>query len=168
MKCQVLYVLSKHHDPCYLLTEWDCKYVCLQYKVDCVVFARNMLQVVIHNLCKRTYAHGKVPWGKHGAHLGPVGHKWAPCWPHNPCYQGRQQRSFCKRYVEWQAVIMLGLDGSIIHGSLWNMADCKHIELTAHVLLIYSTGCRYDNSLCWLSSGLLTTACGCQTTYLTL
>ena len=22
------------------------------------------------------------------AHLGPVGPKWAPCWPHEPCYQG--------------------------------------------------------------------------------
>ena len=25
----------------------------------------------------------------HGAtHLGPVGPSWAPCWPHEPCYQG--------------------------------------------------------------------------------
>ena len=24
-------------------------------------------------------------WG----HLGPVGPRWAPCWPHEPCYQGR-------------------------------------------------------------------------------
>ena len=24
----------------------------------------------------------------HGAHLGPVGPRWAPCWPHEPCYQG--------------------------------------------------------------------------------
>ena len=23
------------------------------------------------------------------AHLGPVGPKWSPCWPHAPCYQGR-------------------------------------------------------------------------------
>ena len=23
----------------------------------------------------------------HGAHLGPVGPRWAPCWPHEPCYQ---------------------------------------------------------------------------------
>ena len=23
-------------------------------------------------------------WG----HLGPVGPRWAPCWPHEPCYQG--------------------------------------------------------------------------------
>ena len=22
------------------------------------------------------------------AHLGPVGPRWAPCWPHEPCYQG--------------------------------------------------------------------------------
>ena len=28
------------------------------------------------------------PWGQHGAHLGPVGLRWAPCWPHEPCYQG--------------------------------------------------------------------------------
>ena len=23
-------------------------------------------------------------WGQHGAHLGPVGPRWAPCWPHEP------------------------------------------------------------------------------------
>ena len=28
------------------------------------------------------------PWGQHGAHLGPVGPSWAPCWPYEPCYQG--------------------------------------------------------------------------------
>ena len=27
-------------------------------------------------------------WGQHGAHLGPVGPRLAPCWPHEPCYQG--------------------------------------------------------------------------------
>ena len=30
-----------------------------------------------------------VPISKvHGAHLGLVGPRWAPCWPHEPCYQG--------------------------------------------------------------------------------
>ena len=24
----------------------------------------------------------------HGAHLGPVGARWDPRWPHEPCYQG--------------------------------------------------------------------------------
>ena len=27
-------------------------------------------------------------WGQHGTHLGPVGPRWSPCWPHEPCYQG--------------------------------------------------------------------------------
>ena len=27
-------------------------------------------------------------WGQHGAHLGPIGPRWAPCCPHEPCYQG--------------------------------------------------------------------------------
>ena len=28
------------------------------------------------------------PWGQNGAHLSPVGPKWAPYWPHEPCNQG--------------------------------------------------------------------------------
>ena len=27
-------------------------------------------------------------WGQHGAHLGVIGPRWVPCWPHEPCYQG--------------------------------------------------------------------------------
>ena len=27
-------------------------------------------------------------WGQHGAHLDPVGPRWAPCCPREPCYQG--------------------------------------------------------------------------------
>ena len=26
--------------------------------------------------------------GQHGAHLGPIGPRWAPCWLHEPCYEG--------------------------------------------------------------------------------
>ena len=29
-----------------------------------------------------------VLWGQQGAHLGPVSPRWAPYWPHEPCYQG--------------------------------------------------------------------------------
>ena len=28
------------------------------------------------------------PWGQHVAHLGPVGPRWAPWWPHELCHQG--------------------------------------------------------------------------------
>ena len=28
--------------------------------------------------------------GPHGANLDPVVPRWAPCWPHEPCYQGKE------------------------------------------------------------------------------
>ena len=34
------------------------------------------------------YPREQCSWGQHGAHLGPVGPRCAPCWPHEPCYQG--------------------------------------------------------------------------------
>ena len=27
-------------------------------------------------------------WGQHGAHPGPIGPRWAPCWSHELCYLG--------------------------------------------------------------------------------
>ena len=37
--------------------------------------------------CNAPRKHGS--WGQHGAHLGPVGLRWAPCWPHESCYHRR-------------------------------------------------------------------------------
>ena len=44
------------------------------------------------------------------AHLGPIGPRWAPCWPHEPCYLGTikycgMQRSFVSRTMMWQDVL---------------------------------------------------------------
>ena len=39
-------------------------------------------------------------WGQHGAHLGPVGPIWAPCWPHEPCYQGEYYLRICTGEVD--------------------------------------------------------------------
>ena len=48
------------------------------------------------NIEKMAWNHGnrqatrwQSSWGQHVAHLGPVGPRWAPCWPREPCYQGR-------------------------------------------------------------------------------
>ena len=32
-------------------------------------------------------------WGQHGAHLGPTGPRWAPCWPHELCSLGTLNHS---------------------------------------------------------------------------
>ena len=40
-------------------------------------------------------------WGQHGAHLGPTRLRWAPCWPHEPCYMGddiRHDMNFSQHY----------------------------------------------------------------------
>ena len=34
-------------------------------------------------------------WGQHGAHLGSVGPRWAPCWPPEPCYLGWNHLTPC-------------------------------------------------------------------------
>ena len=60
--------------------------------------AWNQYKLTIHNknkiTTKVTEVSWKLPWqqgscGKHGAHLGPTGPRWAPCWPHEPCYLSR-------------------------------------------------------------------------------
>ena len=49
------------------------------------------LKIILTSLDK----HITVPWpeshgscGPHVAHLGPVSPRWAPCRPHEPCYEG--------------------------------------------------------------------------------
>ena len=37
-------------------------------------------------------------WGQHGAHLGPTGPRWDPCWPHEPCYLVFFFKSIHNRY----------------------------------------------------------------------
>ena len=56
-------------------------------RTTCGVYVVNSLRKVT-----RKYVH-KHPrkqgsWGQHGAHLGPTGPRWAPCWPHESCYPG--------------------------------------------------------------------------------
>ena len=37
----------------------------------------------------------------HGAHLGPTGPRWAPCWPHELCYLGWDRWFYHKGPVMW-------------------------------------------------------------------
>ena len=44
--------------------------------------------VITHQLQQPPWQQGS--WGQHGAHLGPTGPRWAPCWPHDSCHLGSQ------------------------------------------------------------------------------
>ena len=39
-------------------------------------------------------------WGQHWAHLGPVGPRWAPCRPHESCYQGYLMQ-WLQQHIMW-------------------------------------------------------------------
>ena len=41
-----------------------------------------------HQISGHTWSEKQGSWGQHGAHLGPTGPRWDPCWPHEPCYLG--------------------------------------------------------------------------------
>ena len=49
-----------------------------------------LLQNAFENVICKITTISQWSWGQHGAHLGPVGPRWAPCKPHEPCYQGLQ------------------------------------------------------------------------------
>ena len=53
------------------------------------LFVRKVAQMPSKNIYQKCWYHRQQgSCGPHGAHLGPVGPRWAPCWPHESCYQG--------------------------------------------------------------------------------
>ena len=80
---------------------------------------------------------GQTPVSKvHGAHLGPTGPRWAPCWPHDLCYLGHaltyhtqnhgivQQKTTYMEYQEnqfcWFLKVYLQCMFHASHWDLWN------------------------------------------------
>ena len=70
-------------------------------------------------------------WGLHGTHLGLTGPRWAPCWPHEPCYQGS--------YIEYIKKLNFLIPWSIIRDIMYDMSsnigDRWHYSLqnTVHI-----------------------------------
>ena len=48
---------------------------------------RGLHVAFIHGLVSAGLPRQQSSWGQHGAHLGLVGPRWAPCWSHESCYQ---------------------------------------------------------------------------------
>ena len=56
---------------------------------------KDLTKLTIHMLTLTTRMQSQIArvMGPTWAHLGPVGPRWAPCWPHEPCYLGCQCNS---------------------------------------------------------------------------
>ena len=57
---------------------------------------RLLTSIIGHVVCC-SFVCNDISWGQHGAHLGPVGPRWAPCWPHELCYQRYPHRMMAKQ-----------------------------------------------------------------------
>ena len=73
-------------------------------RVCCVYFKENQLWQN-RATCLINLVSWKLPqiarfMGQHGAHLGPVGPRWALCWPHEPCYKGQS-------YALWVSIVCI-------------------------------------------------------------
>ena len=82
---------------------WLTKHIC----ITCVVYIPMVMHVFHFMLCFLWIDTGifyphlsgllhwhpwyKGSWGLHGTHLGPVGPRWIPCRPNEPCYLGQEQ-----------------------------------------------------------------------------
>ena len=64
--------------------------------------------------------------GQHGAHLGPVGPRWAPFWPHEPCCRGTRQGA--GKYIRHR------------HG---NHCACRYLRYPMWVMLLTQCQTRF-------------------------
>ena len=71
------------------MTTPECKimgWVNCQSKMMCEDFWSSIMGSICH--ARNEVTQITSSWGQHWAHLCPVRPRWAPCWPHEPCYQG--------------------------------------------------------------------------------
>ena len=79
------------------------------------------------------------------AHLGPAGSIWAPCWPHEPCYQGRSLIPTDKEWRHlWSEVLHNSVNMSNWHYSMMSynnrvwlvheVALCSSDSISTHLL----------------------------------
>ena len=69
-------------------------------------------------------------WGPPGGHLGHVGPRWAPCWPHEPGYQGT-----FSNFLEWKCLISMK---SVFEGPVNNIPALVQIMAWRRQAIIWT------------------------------
>ena len=91
--------------------------------------------------------------GQHGAHLGPAGPRWAPCWPHEPCYQGSTILWLDVQPGHWICVAFSNTDVNLV--TLVIHEAGKWIKISNNYLGNFKLHCRPQAiSCCSKQSGL--------------
>ena len=104
-------------------------------------------------------------WGQHGAHLGPIGPRWAPCWSHELCYQGicpQEQRHLLVQNTDYESINPYVISPKL-HKMVVEVFCIYHekyyksiIPLGKHSKLVKKKWCRSSSSIsisnslkCW-------------------
>ena len=99
--------------------------------------------VQIQQYIYRNHPRQQSSWGQHGAHPDPAGSRWAPCWPHEPCYQGLHRWCWFALVIasiapaSTASEVMMKAQGVIIRGWLVNWLFKTR---TLHIMYVYTTG----------------------------
>ena len=65
-----------------------CRFNVVEYYMILPTRLQWLKQNIYHSFNSKDTPDIKVHGANMGPNLGPVGPRWAPCWPHEPCYQG--------------------------------------------------------------------------------
>ena len=78
---------------------------------------------------------------QHGAHLGPVGPRWAPCWSHKPCYQGRYMNTSIQSNYWWciQQYVWLSFVNNFAPIMQWDSVNTASL-LSVEIIMTSSIG----------------------------
>ena len=86
-------------------------------------------------------------WGQHGVLLGPVGPRWAPCRPHEPCYPGTYVDALYHCYLNKLMDIMSGQIILMFQGSFYTCPQ----PMRGNVNIITSYHIGWSHASLWLA-----------------
>ena len=98
------------------------------------------------NTHNRHLIDSKVPGGQHGAHLGPTGPRWAPCWPYGLCYMGSTIRMRCVMSIASLKSYLCGLHHCHI-STVAHISQCT--SLISHNALFFYRNVHTQNDASW-------------------
>ena len=86
-------------------------------------------------------------------HLGPVGPRWAPCWPHEPCYQGTISLCWNNLPGLWNVLNCSYKTAKMFSSTWWNVEmHQRRLVCTEHDKMIYRIRLRRSGIFCLISS----------------
>ena len=107
---------------CLLTSAWLCMPQCMWPNMY-GYFEHCIFPKLLHWDASEQLPRYQSSWGQQGAHLGPVGPRWAPCCPHESCYLG--------------GYALLDALDACVNCHIWLTEDWWHIYVSVHWVIFF-------------------------------